>query len=153
MLDVAQVSKAQVIDFVSEIQMLAGHHQSSYCLRIMVATDVEVSRDLVDENEATHLASFSIIKGLLGVLDDLVGLEPVFLRVPEGCFAFNSRINSNMPLVVDVLVDSQFSPVLVESVLLELSLDVNEVHAGDIDDIERENVAWTVRQRDVQVDV
>jgi len=74
-LGIIEISKAQVVDFMGKIKFVSRHVKSLNGLWVVMTRNVEVTRDLVDKNEATQFASFFIIKGLNSLIHDLLRLS------------------------------------------------------------------------------
>jgi hypothetical protein len=114
---------------------------------------VEVAGDLVDEYEAAQFASLFIIEGLNSLIHDLLGLSSTLRRIPEigPCFKFG--INFNVLSIINMVDYAELFSIFVKSVLMELALNVNNVDAGYIHNIERKDVARAFGESDVKVDV
>jgi hypothetical protein len=74
-LDIFQVTKTQMVDLVREVKGVSSHNQSRESLRIVMATDMEISGHLVDEDKACESASLLIAKGLDGGIQDLLAIK------------------------------------------------------------------------------
>ena len=61
MLNVSEVSKTEVVDFVRKVKTVSLHVQSLDHLGIVVTADVEVARHFIDEYETAELATFFVI--------------------------------------------------------------------------------------------
>lgn len=61
MLNIAEVTKTEVVDFVRKVKTVSLHVQSLDHFGVVVTADVEVAGHFVDEYETAELATFFVI--------------------------------------------------------------------------------------------
>jgi len=86
MLNIPKISKTQMINLMRKIQTVSCDVESLDGFRVVVTTDMEVTRNFINENEATHFTSFLIfqcfnrvIQNLLRCLLSMLTFEVMFL--------------------------------------------------------------------------
>lgn len=151
--DIFQVTETQMVDFVTEVQMNASHEEHLNGFRVVVHADMEVSWNFVDEHGTAQLAALMIVETFDGLVEDFLGRLPAIFRVLVRFRHLLFGINLSVALIVNVLNNADFSTVAVQPMLVQLTLNVNDMHAGHVDNVETENLAWHPRQRNVHVDV
>ena len=129
------------------------HEELLHSVWVVMAADVEVARHLVNENESTKLAPFLVLQSLGSLSEDLLGLALSLHRLPVILAHFVFSIDLRMALLIDVLDHSDLLSKLVKPMLMELSFDIDDVHPSNINDIQTEDVARAIRQRNIEVDV
>jgi len=101
-----------------------------------MATNVEVARHLVDKHKPAKLASFLCSKSLYRILINFFILcETLGALTKFVCHGF-FRINLSVSFVVNVLNDSNIFAELVEPMLLQLTLNINNMHSSYINNIQ-----------------
>lgn len=152
-LDVAEVSEAQVVNLVSEVKSVSLHVKSLNHFRIMVTTDMEIAWNFVNEDEPAKFTTFLIVKSLDSFIEYLLRLPLPSLGLQEVLLSDILSINFGVSAILDVLNHTNLVSVLVEAVLVELSFDVDEVHASHVHYVETQNLAGTFWKGNIQVDM
>lgn len=64
MLDIAVITKAQVVDFVREVELVACKVEMLNYRGIMMSADVKIARHFIDEYVTGELAAFFVLQAL-----------------------------------------------------------------------------------------
>ena len=100
-----------------------------------MTTDVEISRNFVDEHESREFTSFIILQRIRSWFISFLALGFTLVGFLEILVSSLFCINFSMTIIVDVLNNTNFVTLLIKSVLHEFSLDVNNVDSSDINNI------------------
>jgi hypothetical protein len=118
-LDIFQVTKTQMVDLVREVKGVSSHNQSRESLRIVMATDMEISGHLVDEDKACESASLLIAKGLDGGIQDLLATSLTLRRrMPVLIKLLLFGILISVTIFIDMLHLANDIAILVQTILV-----------------------------------
>lgn len=142
-------AKWEVVNFVGKVKSLASHVETLHHISKGMCWDVEVAWDSVDDHCSFQVASLLVIKRLDSLLKDtglhllihhyilFTHLQYVYLN-----FSYNyciSRLKKNS--------------IFVKSVFEKLPMHIHYVSSCDINHIQTENMARTLRQGYVQINI
>ena len=150
---VTEVAETEMVDFMREVQAMTLHVQSLDGLWIVMATDMEITWNLVDEYKAAKLASFLVVQTIDCLIKDLLSLSLTGLWLKEMLFGYSLSIYFGVSTVFDMLDGTDLISVLVKSIFVKLTLNVDEMNTSHIDNIKTQDGARTFWKSNVKVDV
>lgn len=150
-LNITKVSKTQMVDLMREVKTVSLHVQSLNSLRIVMSTNMEVTRHLVNKYKSAKLASLLIVQTGDSLVKYFLGLALTSLGLKEVVLSHSLGINFGVSAIFNVLSNTDLISMLIKAVFIKLTLDVDQMNTGHIYNIETEDRAGTLRQRDIQV--
>ena len=114
---------------------MALHIQSLNGFRIVMATDVEITRHFVNEYKAAKFASLLVVQTIDGFVKNLLSLSLTGFRLKEMLLCNSLCVNFGVSSVFNMLDGTDLISVFVKSIFIKLTLDVNEMNTSHIDDI------------------
>ena len=118
------------------------HIESLDSLRIVMPTNMEVSWHLIDENETTQFATFTVVEPLYSFIEYFLGLSLAGLGLHKVVLHGDFCINFGVSTFLNMLDGTDLISIFVKTIFVELTFDVDQMYTGNVDNIETQDRAW-----------